>query len=193
VSRQIRHWTACCILLTGSVTPVSALTLEEQLKSCATEVDAARRLDCYDRLAGRPAVAAGTAAPRPAPAITPPPATAPSAPAPGTAAAAPPAPAAAPAPASSNPAEFGISNGPLAVKRQSSSLKSISAVVAKVATQPRGELVITLDNGQVWQQLAAVDYFPLKTGDTVEISSGALGSYVLASPAKRYTKVTRIR
>ncbi|MGC1386532.1 MAG: hypothetical protein WA807_00840, partial [Steroidobacteraceae bacterium] len=65
--------------------------------------------------------------------------------------------------------------------------------VAKLATRPRGELVVTLDNGQVWQQLTAVDYFPLKAGDTVEISSGALGSYVLSAPSKRSTKVTRIR
>jgi hypothetical protein len=104
---------------------------------------------------------------------------------------------AAPAPvAKSDPAsekaEFGVNNGPLAAKRSSTQLKSLTAGVAKVTVLPYGQLVITLDNGQVWRQIQAVEYFPLKVGDQVEISVGALGSYVLQAPSKRVAKVTRI-
>ncbi|MGP8229051.1 MAG: hypothetical protein ACLQUM_06805 [Steroidobacteraceae bacterium] len=190
MNERLRLLMVCSMLLTGAAAPLHAQSLADQLKQCAAQADDAQRLNCYDRIARPPAPAtAGAAAPRSAPATIPPTAAVPSAPAPipapGEAA-----PAAAP---NSNAAAFGISNGPLAAKRQTQSLKSISAVVATVTTRPRGELVVTLDNGQVWQQLMAVDYFPLEPGDTVEISSGALGSYVLSAPSKRSTKVTRIR
>jgi hypothetical protein len=97
------------------------------------------------------------------------------------------------APASSGAADFGVSEGPLAAKRQATSLKEITAVVTAVSSRGRGELVITLDNGQVWAQNEAVAYFPLSVGDTVKIHSAAIGSYTLATPAKRTTKVTRVR
>ena len=199
MNERVGYVALALILALGTVYPVEATSLAEQLRLCASEADSARRLNCYDRIAaGLPGPATAGAAPaQPAPAqhaaATPPPTTsaspaaAPSAPAAPT----PPAPAP-PAPVSSNPAEFGVSNGPLAAKRQAKSLKDISAVVTNVATRARGELVVTLDNGQVWQQNQAVDYFPLHVGDTVEISSGALGSYVLSAPSRRYTKVTRI-
>jgi hypothetical protein len=67
----------------------------------------------------------------------------------------------------------------------------MTAVVTKITQRPRGELVMTLDNGQVWVQNEAAAYFPLKPGDTVEISVGLLDSYVLWAPFKRSTKVTR--
>ncbi len=196
MSRPIPRWWVCCLLATGAVQPVDAQSVADQLKLCSAETDPARRLSCYDRVAGQPAATTTTegAAPLPKPATMPP--TVPAASAPAASAPAPSAAAAQPAKsagASSNAAEFGVSNGPLAAKQQTKSLKSISAVVANVTARPRGELVVTLDNGQVWQQLAAVDYFPLKAGDAVEISSGALGSYVLSAPSRRSTKVTRIR
>jgi hypothetical protein len=194
VNERVGLLALALILAPGAAFPAEATSLAEQLRLCASEADSARRLNCYDRIAAGlqgPATAAAAPAP-PAPAAPPPtapaspasPASAPSTPTPPT-----PAPA---ADASSNPAEFGVSNGPLAAKRQTKSLKNISAVVTNVATRPRGELVVTLDNGQVWQQNEAVDYFPLHVGDAVEISSGALGSYVLSAPSRRYTKVTRI-
>jgi hypothetical protein len=181
VNERVGYVALALILALGAVYPVEAASLAEQLRLCASEADSARRLNCYDRIAaGLPGPATAGAAPAP-PAPAAPPPTPPASPAPAPA-----------APASSNPAEFGVSNGPLAAKRQTKSLKNISAVVTNVATRARGELVVTLDNGQVWQQNEAVDYFPLHVGDTVEISSGALGSYVLSAPSKRYTKVTRI-
>jgi len=50
-----------------------------------------------------------------------------------------------------------------------------------------------LDNGQVWLQLQTVEYFSPRPGDKVEVSEGALGSYVLWIPsARRASKVSRI-
>lgn len=68
----------------------------------------------------------------------------------------------------------------------------MSSVVARISSRAHGELVVTLDNGQVWAQLEP-GYLSLKPGDAVEISIGALGSYVMWVPAsRRASKVTRI-
>jgi hypothetical protein len=149
--------------------------MADQLRSCAAEADSARRLACYDRMSTPPAAAS-----------KPPPAAPPGS---GTASGAP---AAVP---SSTPAaaDFGVDNGPLQAKQEAPKPKSMTAVVASVSTRPYGELVVTLDNGQVWVQDHAVDYFPLKPGDKVEINKGALGSYVLWVPSsRRASKVTRV-
>jgi hypothetical protein len=39
--------------------------------------------------------------------------------------------------------------------------------------------VITLDNGQVWAQVPTGTRFSLRVGDTVTITPGALGSFLL--------------
>jgi hypothetical protein len=80
----------------------------------------------------------------------------------------------------------------LQAKQRAGKPQAMTAVVTKIAQRPRGELVMTLDNGQVWVQNEAAAYFPLKAGDKVEISVGMLDSYVLWAPFKRSTKVTRI-
>lgn len=146
---------------------VSAQSLPDQVRGCAAEANSAARLACYDQLA------AGLSGE-----TTPAPATADIAPA----AASPPSP----------EAQFGIAGGRLEQKKETVTPKEIQAVVSGVARRPRGELVITLDNGQVWAQLAPQEYYPLKAGDTVRISKGALGSYSLTTPAKRGSKVTRL-
>ena len=89
--------------------------------------------------------------------------------------------------------EFGVHNGALEAKLVNPHReKQMLAVVRNVSNRPRGELVVTLDNGQVWAQIEATRY-PLKPGDHVEIDVGAMGSYVLWSPSnRRATKVTRI-
>jgi hypothetical protein len=77
-------------------------------------------------------------------------------------------------------------------KRDPQREQKMLAVVNRVATLPRGEVVLTLDNGQIWVQLQPSN-FPVKAGDPIEIDVGALGSYVLWQPANRHaTKVTRI-
>jgi hypothetical protein len=145
----------------------AAKSLTDELTHCAAAGDAALRLACYDQLAAKLPVSAATRAQSP-----------PSA--------------AAVAGTTAPAAEFGVNNGPLQAKQQAGQPQAMTAVVTKIAQRPRGELVMTLDNGQVWVQNEAAAYFPLKAGDKVEISVGMLDSYVLWAPFKRSTKVTRI-
>jgi predicted Abi (CAAX) family protease len=72
-------------------------------------------------------------------------------------------------------------------------LKEITAKVTEVGARPHGELVVTLDNGQVWAERAASSKIKVKVGDTVKIESGALGSFVLIAPNGRSSKVARVR
>jgi hypothetical protein len=164
------------ILAAAGVAPAQGSTpdpLPVQLKHCAAMTDAGARLTCYDALAG------SSVSSRIAPAASPSAATA------GTAA------------SGVSPAqkdmEFGVHNGPLEAKLINPQReKHLLAVVSGISNRPRGELIVTLDNGQVWTQIEASRY-PLKTGDHVEIDVGAMGSYVLWCPAnRRATKVTRI-
>jgi hypothetical protein len=164
--------------LAAAQAPVHAASpdpLTVQLKRCASLTEASARLACYDALAGlAPSATTAGAAPSPAPGGSQ--AGTPSSAAPG----APPA------------EEFGVHNGPLEVKRGPVREKRMLAVVSTVSNRPNGELVVRLDNGQVWVQLEAAN-FPVKPGDHVEIDVGAFGSYVLWSPSnRRATKVDRI-
>jgi hypothetical protein len=175
-------------------------SLAAQLERCAAVPDASTRLTCYDVLAGKAAAAPAAHLGGPAPggpaaehmpstdtavrgstaAVTP--SAAPAAVSPGTPAAVP----------NLGGAEFGVRNGPLEAKLYPVREKRMLAAVSGVSTRARGELVVTLDNGQVWRQIQPAD-FPLKPGDHVEIDVGALGSYILWSPSsRRATKVTRI-
>ena len=177
------------ILVGAGVAPVQAATpdpLPVQLKHCAALTDAGDRLACYDALAGSSAL--NRAAP-------PTPAGNSSAANSGNASSS--TATAGIAAADTSPAqadmEFGVHNGALEAKLVNPHReKHMLAVVSAISNRPRGELVVTLDNGQVWAQLEATRY-PLKPGDHVEIDVGAMGSYVLWSPSnRRATKVTRI-
>jgi hypothetical protein len=163
----------------------SSNPLAAQLKRCASLVDVGARLTCYDALAG--SVAAPSAA-----AAQPSPSTGGSA---GTtmSSSAAAAPVAAANPSAPPNADFGVRNGPLQAERDPVREKTMFAVVSAVGSRGRGELVVTLDNGQVWKQIQPSDY-PLKAGDHVEIDVAALGSYRLWTPStRRATKVTRIQ
>ncbi len=72
-------------------------------------------------------------------------------------------------------------------------LKEITGKVTEVGAKPHGELVVTLDNGQVWAERTASSKIKVKVGDTVKIESGALGSFVLIAPNGRSSKVARVR
>jgi hypothetical protein len=192
--------TLALILVGAGVAPTQASTpdpLPVQLKHCAALTDAGVRLACYDALAGSSAsnqVSAPTAATSSS-AVT---AGIAASNSPPAASSAPPAATGAqPAASGASPAqadmEFGVHNGPLEAKLINPQReKHMLAVVSAISNRPRGELIVTLDNGQVWAQIEATRY-PLKPGDQVEIDVGAMGSYVLWSPSnRRATKVTRI-
>jgi len=72
-------------------------------------------------------------------------------------------------------------------------IQELKARVTQVAVKPHGELVLTLDNGQVWYEIQTSSGIRVKSGDQVTIKSGALGSYSLVAPNGRSSKVTRSR
>jgi hypothetical protein len=79
-------------------------------------------------------------------------------------------------------------------KMEEQTLDELTASVTQIAARQRGELVITLDNGQVWAQKAADSTFHVKAGDTVKIKAGFLGSYFMSvGTSDRSTRVTRVR
>ena len=93
---------------------------------------------------------------------------------------------------------FGVHGSELARNRDDdkpqadSAPKRISATVTAIEKRARGELVVTLDNGQVWAQKEIGAYFPLKVGDPVAILAGTLGSFRLIA-GNRATAVTRVQ
>ncbi|MGE0580530.1 MAG: hypothetical protein AB7P31_00140 [Steroidobacteraceae bacterium] len=72
-------------------------------------------------------------------------------------------------------------------------LDRLDGTVEAIALRPGGGLIVTLDNGQVWQQLATGERFRLEVGDKVTLKPGVLGSYFLVGPRNRSTKVKRIK
>ncbi len=72
-------------------------------------------------------------------------------------------------------------------------LNEITATVTAVGAKPYGELVVTLDNGQMWAEIAPGSKLKVKLGDSVKIEAGALGSFRLIAPNGRSSKVARVR
>lgn len=162
---------------------------QDSLESCARISDDARRLACYDGLAGR--VMQGTAVaavPSPAPETTPEIATV-LAPAPAAAAAAPVA--AAPV-AVERVAEFGLSEQARKEREPEKWVESVTARVTNVGQTASDRYVITLDNGQVWVQSETNTRAILAPGDTVTIKRAALGSFKLSGPRSVFWRVKRL-
>ncbi len=174
------------------------------LLACAAEADDARRLACFDRVVAqmRDSADASAAARAPAAAGRPAPAGAPPVPAPGAApaanSAAPAAAAVAPAapsvaspstPSRSPEEDFGLRQE----RELSTKLTGLDANAATISTRPHGELVVALDNGQVWAEIAPGSKIKLKPGDPVRIQAGTLGSFILIAPNGRSSKVKRVR
>jgi hypothetical protein len=75
-------------------------------------------------------------------------------------------------------------------------IDSITATVTNYAVDPFGKFVIFLDNDQVWQQLQGDSERAMfhKSGDTVAISRGFVGSYNLQiNGSNKVFKVKRIK
>jgi hypothetical protein len=183
---------AIAISGSGPVSATLAQALPASVRACASERDDARRLGCYDREIARldqggdvmaaPATkaevapaAAAAAATAPAAAATPP-----------TAA----------APAAAPDARFGyrgdIARKELDEQTATETVDRLEATITEVSSRAHGELVITLDNGQVWVQKAPDSKMQLKAGDQVTIKKASLGSYMLVA-AGRSTRVTRVQ
>ena len=166
------------------------------MRACAAEQDDARRLSCYDKQfrqgALTPARADPPAMPGAAPGATPNamPGAAPAAASVGSSAAA-------SAPPSLTPEQrFGL-NAQLERKEhgtatQPSQLDKLTNRIAAVSYKLRGEAVVTLDNGQVWEQAEMDSRVQLKAGDPVSIRRGSLGSFRLSTPTAGF-RVKRVR
>jgi len=156
---------AAMLLTTVGVHPALAADadLSERIAACTREHDDARRLACFDRAAAPKADAGKVAAGK-----------------------------------VDATQEFGVQGSELARNRddgeahdESAPPKRMTAKVAALEQRPRGELVFTLDNGQVWAQKEVGAYLPVKVGDSVTILAGSLGSFRLVLD-NRVTSVTRV-
>jgi quercetin dioxygenase-like cupin family protein len=78
-------------------------------------------------------------------------------------------------------------------QQKAGELTELSATATAISAKPRGELMITLDNGQVWGEIAPGSKIKVNAGDTVKIEAGTLGSFILIAPNGRSSKVARIR
>ncbi len=158
------------ILASTLAAAVRAEALPASLRACTAEKDDAKRLACFDRETTR--LQESTQAKNPAPVpVTP----------------------------QSPEDAFGRTGGPVALeesKRKESTtpkIAAITATVVAVSTRPHGEIVMTLDNGQVWSQTIFDSHFSVDVNDKVTIKAGALGAYRASIPSGRSTSVKRLR
>jgi hypothetical protein len=172
----------------------TAQSLPPQVAACAGEDNDIARLACYDRQnpptgERRRAAASASAAPSPQPASTPteprqvaaagelksPPATAPA----------------------NTAAEFGLSDSQLR-KAQTGTAEpdprndKIAARVSEVSERAHGELLLKLDNGQLWTQTERRAGILIEKGESVTISRGSLGAFFLTSASRVTTRVRRL-
>ena len=107
---------------------------------------------------------------------------------------------AAPAPAAPKDpvAEFGLSEAakqakdPAKAAAAAAAPTSVTAKVISVRFKKYGEFVVTLDNGQVWEQNEPMPSAIVRVGDTVTVKKAVLGSYTLVTAARVATKVHRV-
>lgn len=71
---------------------------------------------------------------------------------------------------------FGLEDRESQQKKDEAS--EMSAVVGTVEEDPYGKLIVTLADGQIWRQTDS-EVFKLRSGDSVTISRGLLGSFYL--------------
>ena len=160
----------------------------QNIDKCVTLSDASARLACFDTSHKTPSAIRFPQESKPqitAPqsAVTTPQTVVPAVPS---------APAVAPNPALSGEQQFGKSV--VADK----SLKSIISNIKSAQASRSGKMRVTLENGQVWQQLSSDNFkitpARLRRQTSVEIKRGALGSYRLkVLPWGRSTKARRIK
>ena len=179
---------------------MAAESLPASIRACAALTDSLQRLVCYDREVARFPEPAAKAAPKSTPApgagVSTAPATA------GTNSAAPPGPAtpgantaagttAAPGANTAAGTTGAPAAGASAAAPPAKSSGDISARVVTIDHQPN-EMVLHLDNGQVWQEVQSVSGdLSLREGDTVKIER-RLGSYWLRGPHVSSMRVRQI-
>ena len=163
------------LLMMASVAVGSDADVLAAIRGCASEKNDPRRLACYDaavNVSGK-VVAAPAAVATAAPSAT--------------------------RATSATPAtpedRFGYRG---AITRQDEAneppgLEELAAKVTEIAFQPRGQFIVTLDNGQVWMQKQPETKVKPRVGETVTIKDAAFGSFMLVTSSGRSTRVSRVR
>jgi hypothetical protein len=72
-------------------------------------------------------------------------------------------------------------------------LDKLVAHITAVSQNPAGEFVVTLDNGQVWEEAEATSHLPLRTGDNITIKRGMLGAFYMSAKQALGLRVKRVR
>jgi len=160
------------LTLLGMCLCAQASAAEEPASRCVDIDDDQARLACYDEAHGRTAPAAATtrAATTTTAAVAGIPSTVPPRP----------------------EKDFGLSAEKRAADKEPSEL--VATVASVQAHTHIGRWIITLDNGQVWEQRETTSEARRpRPGDPVKISKASLGSYLLTSPGRGSSRVRRIR
>jgi hypothetical protein len=89
--------------------------------------------------------------------------------------------------------EHAVAAREVAAGTRATDAAKIEAHLVRLAQAPDGRWIFTLDNQQVWRELASEGDLLAKPGDAVTISRAFLGSYWLQAPTGRGCKVTRVR
>lgn len=189
--RNAGLWLAAAGLL-ASGAGYTADAQVEAGRQCAQVRDSLQRLVCYDRIFQAGDSAAPTAVPR---AATPVPAPAP---VPVPAPARPPVVASAPVIAAVAPPSLGdeIVQRKGKEKDKAAEPASLEATITALKETRPDVVRLTLDNGQVWQQMDMSSVFQVTLGDTVRVEKGTMGGYRLARTSRGrsgWVRVTRIQ
>lgn len=146
----------------------------EAARRCAQQTDSLQRLVCYDRIfqaeepaPARPAVAPVAAASAPAAVV---------------------------APVAAAPALGDESLKKKKPDRKAEAApKGLEAEVVAVRESRPQIFRMTLDNGQIWQQMESSTLFHVRNGDRVRIEKGTMGSYRMSlAKGSGWVRVTRI-
>jgi hypothetical protein len=159
-------------LLAGSSLASEAEPDVAHLRKCTEEPNDAKRLACYDVEMGRSKRAAGDFGTESLPRKQ------------------------SPQPAASDQAagDFGTESLPRKQSPQpaASVPNDLITKVQAIGQGAYGKIVVTLDNGQVWEQQEMLD-FSLNVGDVVTIKHGLLGSFWMINPSHVSTRVRRTK
>jgi hypothetical protein len=190
--RNAGFWLAAAgMLASGSGHAADAQV--EAGRQCAQVRDSLQRLVCYDRIfqagdSAAPAAAprAATPVPAPAPARAPVAASAPVVAAPVVAA---------PVLAPSLGDEIVQRKAKDKDKAKPAEPTSLEATITALKETRPDVVRLTLDNGQVWQQMDMSSVFQVTVGDTVRVEKGTMGGYRLVRTSRGrsgWVRVTRV-
>ena len=91
---------------------------------------------------------------------------------------------------------FGLSEAARAARtpdKVDAPLDRIEGKVASLGRRATGELLVTLEDGQVWTQIESDSKATFRVGDTVTIRKASLGSYLMVSSTRVATRVRRVK